>query len=115
MNWLSTPNGCVGKRLQASRKHRPRSLTGEAITYALNEPRQPAPARPEHAPVPLTRRERQVADLIAQGLSNKDIAASLVVSQRTAESHAQHILTKLGFSSRAQVAAWITDHATANA
>jgi predicted ATPase/DNA-binding CsgD family transcriptional regulator len=87
----------------------------DAITYALNEPRQPAPARPEHAPVPLTRRERQVADLIAQGLSNKDIAASLVVSQRTAESHAQHILTKLGFSSRAQVAAWITDHATATA
>ena len=58
----------------------------------------------------MTRREQQVADLIAQGLSNKDIAADLVISQRTAESHVEHILTKLGFTSRAQVAAWIAGH-----
>ncbi len=84
---------------------------GDAIAFALSEPRHPPPARPEHEPTPLTRREQQVADLIARGLSNKDIAATLVVSPRTAESHAQHILTKLGFTSRAQVAAWITDRA----
>jgi DNA-binding NarL/FixJ family response regulator len=41
----------------------------------------------------LTRRECEVADLIAQGLSNKDIATRLVISQRTAESHVEHILT----------------------
>jgi len=39
--------------------------------------------------------------------SNKGIAADLVISQRTAEGHVEHILTKLGFTSRAQVAAWI--------
>jgi DNA-binding NarL/FixJ family response regulator len=48
-----------------------------------------------------------VARLIAAGRSNTDIAAGLVISQRTAENHVEHILTKLGFTSRAQVAAWI--------
>ena len=48
-----------------------------------------------------------MARLIAAGRSNKDIAAELVISQRTAENHVEHILTKLGFTSRAQVAAWV--------
>ena len=54
-----------------------------------------------------TPRETEVACLIAQGRSNKEIAARLMVSQRTAEGHVQNILTKLGFTSRAQVAAWV--------
>ncbi|WP_018502727.1 helix-turn-helix transcriptional regulator [Parafrankia discariae] len=57
----------------------------------------------------LTRRERQVADLLARGLSNKEIAATLVISNRTAETHVQQILNKLGFTSRARIAAWIAD------
>jgi len=44
---------------------------------------------------------------VARGRSNKDIAAELVISQRTAENHVEHILIKLGFTSRAQVAAWV--------
>jgi non-specific serine/threonine protein kinase len=55
---------------------------------------------------PLTAREMQVARLVAQGRSNKQIAAQLVISQRTAEGHVEKILIKLGFTSRAQVAAW---------
>jgi len=58
--------------------------------------------------VPLTPREMQVARLVAVGRSNKQIAAELVISQRTAEGHVERILTKLGFTSRAQVAAWVT-------
>jgi non-specific serine/threonine protein kinase len=54
----------------------------------------------------LTRREREIADLIMTGASNKDIAATLVISPRTAEGHVVHILDKLGFTSRAQIAAW---------
>jgi DNA-binding NarL/FixJ family response regulator len=54
----------------------------------------------------LTRREQQVVELIAEGLSNKDIAARLVVGQRTAEGHVKNVLAKLGLSSRTQVAAW---------
>lgn len=59
---------------------------------------------------PLTLREGRIAELVAQGLTNKEIAARLVISPRTAEAHVQHILTKLGFTSRAQVAAWHTAH-----
>jgi len=57
-------------------------------------------------PVPLSRREREVAVLVAQGLTNREIARTLFLSERTAENHVQHILTKLGFGSRAQIAAW---------
>lgn len=63
---------------------------------------------------PLTPREREVAELIAQGMSNRRIAAELVISQRTAEGHVEHIMTKLGFTSRTQIAAWLirqTGHA----
>jgi predicted ATPase/DNA-binding CsgD family transcriptional regulator len=58
----------------------------------------------------LTRRERQIAELVTNGLSNQEIADSLVISRRTAEGHVEHILAKLGFTSRAQIAAWVTEH-----
>nr|EMP11152.1 hypothetical protein ISGA_5572 [Gordonia sp. NB41Y] len=56
---------------------------------------------------PLTKREREVADLIAQGLSNRAIADQLVVSRRTVDGHVERILNKLGVGSRTQVAAWL--------
>ncbi|GAA2300737.1 LuxR family transcriptional regulator [Nonomuraea roseoviolacea subsp. roseoviolacea] len=59
---------------------------------------------------PLTRRETEIARLVAQGLTNKEIATTLVISQRTAESHIEHIMGKLGFHSRAQVAVWVNEH-----
>src|SRR5581483_9669788 len=59
------------------------------------------------APIdPLTAREREVAALVAQGCSNREIAEQLFVSERTAENHVQHILTKLGLHNRTQVAHW---------
>ena len=54
----------------------------------------------------LTRRERDVAVLAARGLTNRDIAAQLFVSVRTVEVHVDHVLTKLGFHTRTQLAAW---------
>jgi DNA-binding NarL/FixJ family response regulator len=54
----------------------------------------------------LTRREREVAELVAEGLTNREIATRLFVSPRTAENHVQHVLTKLGLSNRSQIAAW---------
>ncbi|HEX5155595.1 MAG TPA: AAA family ATPase [Ktedonobacterales bacterium] len=57
----------------------------------------------------LTAREREVAALVAQGKSNRAIADELVISERTTESHVTNILGKLGFSSRAQIAAWAVD------
>jgi DNA-binding CsgD family transcriptional regulator len=55
---------------------------------------------------PLSPRELEVARLVARGLTNKQIGETLFVSERTAENHVQHILLKLGFSNRSQVAAW---------
>jgi non-specific serine/threonine protein kinase len=57
----------------------------------------------------LTKREREVAGLVHQGLTNREIAEKLVISPRTAEVHVVNILTKLGFKSRAQVAAWVAE------
>jgi DNA-binding CsgD family transcriptional regulator len=57
----------------------------------------------------LTAREREVAAHIAQGLTNRQIAGLMVVSDRTVETHVSSILAKLDFSSRAQIAAWAAE------
>jgi DNA-binding CsgD family transcriptional regulator/class 3 adenylate cyclase len=60
------------------------------------------------APAKLSRREHEVAQLLARGLSNKEIAGRLYLSERTIDNHVHHILDKLGFDSRVQVATWLT-------
>jgi non-specific serine/threonine protein kinase len=85
----------------------------QGIAYALDEksaPSTPAATTTDTTGTSLTRRERQVADLVAQGLSNKEIAARLVIAQRTAEGHVEHILAKLSFTTRTQLAAWMMEH-----
>ncbi|MFE3002887.1 protein kinase [Nocardia sp. NPDC059246] len=79
-----------------------------AVDFALGE--QHRAIAPADQQAHLTKREREVVDLIAEGLTNKAIAARLVISQRTAQGHVEHILTKLGFTRRAQVAAWAAEH-----
>ena len=66
-------------------------------TTSRNAARLPAP------PDPLTAREREVAALVAHGWSNRVIAAELVVSQATVAKHIEHILAKLGFTSRVEI------------
>ncbi len=88
----------------------------EAIDYGLTlDPSPPAAKRGGSSAVDrqvalLTSREREVAALIAHGLTNREIAAQLVIVERTAEGHVQSILNKLGFNSRAQIAAWAVGH-----
>ncbi|MFE3542931.1 ATP-binding protein [Nocardia sp. NPDC059177] len=78
----------------------------DAVDYAMNTaPPVVAAAEPAGLDV-LTRREREVARLVARGYGNRRIAQELVISIRTAESHVDHILTKLGFTSRTEIAAW---------
>jgi non-specific serine/threonine protein kinase len=67
-----------------------------------------------HRPV-LTTRERMVVHLVTQGLTNREIADRLVITQRTAASHLEHIRTKLGVRSRTQVVAWATRQGVAAA
>jgi non-specific serine/threonine protein kinase len=78
-----------------------------AVAYALGDGADPGRAATVQAP--LTRRERQIAGLVADGLTNREIAERLVIGQRTAESHVEHILTKLGFTSRSQIAPWLVE------
>jgi DNA-binding NarL/FixJ family response regulator len=62
--------------------------------------------RPRTAGADLTPREREVLGLVAQGASNREIAETLVVSERTARTHVSAILGKLGLASRTQAALW---------
>ena len=81
----------------------------EAIRQALDETASSAPAEPDRGTDgqdTLTRRETEVAELVAAGLSNREVASRLVISLRTAEVHVGRILVKLGFNSRTQIAAW---------
>ncbi len=82
-----------------------------ACDEALAEapPPRPAPVAGGEPGDPLTPREREVAALVAEGLSNREIAALLVITERTAEGHVAHILDRLGFRTRVQVAAWATE------
>jgi non-specific serine/threonine protein kinase len=78
----------------------------DAIAYALQQKPQAEPPPANTDTTTLTRRQREVADLVAEGLTNKEIADRLVISPRTADTHVEHILTKLGFTTRTQIATW---------
>jgi len=87
-----------------------------ALNLALGQPAAGKAASPgtadpgTAAPGPLGPREADVARLVADGLTNKQIGTRLFISERTVDSHVRSILNKLGFSSRAQIAAWmVTD------
>lgn len=69
------------------------------------------PSGPRPRTEPLTPRERDVAALLAQGRTNRQIGEALVISERTATVHVQHILAKLDLHSRWQVADWLAAHA----
>jgi DNA-binding NarL/FixJ family response regulator len=68
-----------------------------------------SPASPAAALAPLTAREREVALLLARGLTNREIARELVITEKTAGVHVEHILRKLGLRSRTQVATWVVE------
>jgi non-specific serine/threonine protein kinase len=85
---------------------RGRSMPLELVLHAFDA--LPVVAQPE--PSPLTLREHEVTLLVAEGLSNKEIADRLVLSIRTVEAHVTHVLNKLGLRSRAQLAIWALEH-----
>jgi len=92
-----------------------RSLApGQAISaeqlqaLLVDDPTSKATGGP--AQLPLTSREQEVATCVARGWTNDQIAAALVVSRRTVESHISHILGKLEFATRSQLAVWTTQH-----
>jgi predicted ATPase/DNA-binding CsgD family transcriptional regulator len=108
-------------RLQGARGHEP-SVPIDPVTRDLDldhvvghalallegkyEPPTNHSVRPGSDAQPLSRREREIATLVACGLTNRAIAAQLVIAERTAETHVSNILEKLGLETRAQIAAW---------
>jgi DNA-binding NarL/FixJ family response regulator len=60
-------------------------------------------------PSPLSEREQEVAALLAQGCSNREVAKALIIAEATAVRHVANILNKLGLKSRAQVAVWAVE------
>ncbi|MDQ4127662.1 MAG: helix-turn-helix transcriptional regulator, partial [Actinomycetota bacterium] len=81
----------------------------EAIEYALSEGVAVPVSEPKDAGGSgvLAPREREVAALVARGLTNRQIAAELVISERTVHTHVRRILRKLGLASRSQITAWV--------
>ena len=90
----------LGKRGRALRSEGRGFSVPEAVSYALADGRT--------AKGPLTPREQQVATLVAEGLTSGEIGRRLKITERTAETHVEHVLMKLGLRSRAQVASWVT-------
>jgi DNA-binding NarL/FixJ family response regulator len=97
---LKTVGATAPKRIAEGRQMTLTAALGYALADETEEAWRPGPRQA------LTRRETEVAMLAARGLTNRDIAARLCLSVRTVEVHIDHILTKLGFGTRTQLAAW---------
>jgi predicted ATPase/DNA-binding CsgD family transcriptional regulator len=103
-SWLAPSLRAVGTAAARLLAEGRQMTLAAALQYALADgPDQAGRAGPGPG---LTRREAEVAVLAARGLTNRDIAARLCLSVRTVEAHVDHILTKLGFRTRTQLAAW---------
>jgi HD-GYP domain-containing protein (c-di-GMP phosphodiesterase class II) len=87
----------------------PRATHAVLVAAGHGEPEAPARMRPQH-PGGLSRREVDVLDLAARGLTTRQIADRLVISPKTADHHIQHIYSKIGVSTRAAAALWAMQH-----
>ena len=83
----------------------------DALVHCRTDRARPSPD-PTAPDMRLTRREREIAALVAQGMSNREIAQALFIAEKTVEMHVSNSLGKLGFRSRAQLAAWVVSQNT---
>ncbi len=115
--WLAPLRQTLGQDTIRSAWETGRSLSIERAVALARAATETPPPQPDEAlqtserrVIDLTRREKQVAALLAEGLTNRQIAERLVVTQRTVATHIEHILEKLGFASRHQVGVWAAEN-----
>jgi len=102
----------IGEKAFAAAFAQGRAMTiDEGVAFAVADEQAPKPASPVKAVSDreLTRRQLEIAGLIAQDLTNKQIAARLFLSERTVETHITNMLNKLGLNSRIQLSRWIAE------
>jgi predicted ATPase/DNA-binding CsgD family transcriptional regulator len=116
--WLASARQALSEEVAAAAWAEGQQMRlDQAIAYAL-APSQPvtatagtpAASRRAQTSDQLTQRQREVAALIAQGRSNRQIGEELVISERTVAAHVEQILNKLGFASRTQIGVWAAEH-----
>ena len=115
----AVPCGCpcsAGEATWAEAQAEGRAMSMEqAIEYALSEEKPLTPSSPESEqsssdePPSLTRREKEVAFLVGRGMTNRQIASELVLSEHTVHHHVTNILKKMNLSSRQQIASRLSD------
>jgi non-specific serine/threonine protein kinase len=105
--WVSRAERALGKAAHAAWMEGGTFSPDEAGAYALSPLDQPSPRTGGGPNTTLSGRENQVAELVAGGLTNDEIAVRLRLSRRTVEAHLDHIRTKLGVRSRVEVATWV--------
>jgi non-specific serine/threonine protein kinase len=109
--WLAPARAAVGPAAARLFADGSRLLLDEAVALGLEaEPEDPWRAG---AAAGVTRREREVAALVATGLTNREIAGKLYLSVRTVEVHVDHVLTKIGLRTRTELAAWMHEQGLA--
>jgi len=105
--WIGSARGALGEAAAARAWADGHAMTlDQAEAYALERPLIDSETAP---PVSLTSRETEVARLLGRFATNREIAAELVISERTAKRHVENILLKLGLRSRVQAAEWASN------
>ncbi|AKE87973.1 protein kinase domain-containing protein [Rhodococcus aetherivorans] len=106
--WERTTRGMMSDHAFAAARRQGGVLGFDAVlAYALGEKTLPATLSGAGSAGKLTRREREVSELIAQGATNKQIAIQLGITPRTTQGHIHRLMSKLGVTSRGQIAAWV--------